>query len=932
MALFDISEISSQDGIKKKIEESSMGIALDILQRGIYSFPIESTVRELTSNGYDAIIERETAKSIIKGEANVEDFFDVSKDDEGVHKDSKFDRDYFDLNWLSNDDTVYIYYEEGQLRDTIRFVDHGVGLGKDRLRGYFFLNYSSKRANKKVLGRWGLGSKVAFSLGVDSFRVISRYNGRLYKFDVYLDKVESIVPKFNKDGTENKMQEIMPAQYDVDDEGNRVMVQPAYNAYYLETTQMNGLEIIVEVKKHNKLKFFEAMESQLMYLNNVKILKLELGSISHIEEDIRPTILYKDDDIVISDSKTYSKPHILLGTGDALINYGYVQFRELELEDKFGPAGLIMDINELDLTPSREAPIWSTKTREAVLKKYNKVVNTVTNYVQKQLTSATNYIEWVSMAALVNTQLKTSDSRDLDNFDTSSAEYLLAVFSKITDITDIPLEYAPNPAFKYKSEVKDMFPEGIIFRKISFDADKNKITRTKFVETRNFGGKKIYITKKQAGIFKDRYLFDTVGEFILITFDQLLLAQYESGLVRGKKRDILDLIFEDTSVLDYEKISVPDNMMQLYVNGAGLTSDDDDKMDEEEAKSYIDPVLQRKLNQEILVHRWRSYSETFTQDEVKIIDLIQYKPSSLKLYIPYSDRDIAKTIVKFKSRVDLINVLKHFYPELISSLEPVNSKGEPIKLPIEILLVSREYHKYIVNVPKFMNLTDLLITPSSRTSLNFTPFGKFIIMYNVMYETQYNNLGLYSDILHTTLPYGSNMDGIIADITVKYADAIDKSIVPLFGDKNVRAHSAVFSGFAYGNFLSSAVMDYITYMLVHRANFGEEDEQGAEYKSIVRNLNAFIPESILESKDYIVSFDLFDYELWGHINEFIEFVLPIYTSFNNVINKYVYDEEQLHLIGRAIEVGLIVNRYTNNGLATVSFNPEEVLNGTTKII
>jgi HSP90 family molecular chaperone len=155
MSLVEEKYIESTDGIKKTIDKGSMGMALDILQRGLYAHPIQSTVRELASNSYDAVKEREVAKAILSGTTQVEDHFDVTKIN-GVFHSSGWDPSYFDLNWLSDDPSVYLYYDEGNQKDTLRIVDHGVGLGKTRLVNYFMLNWSSKRANKDALGKFGL--------------------------------------------------------------------------------------------------------------------------------------------------------------------------------------------------------------------------------------------------------------------------------------------------------------------------------------------------------------------------------------------------------------------------------------------------------------------------------------------------------------------------------------------------------------------------------------------------------------------------------------------------------------------------------------------------------------------------------------------------------------------------------------------------------
>ena len=312
MAIVNEQYVESIDGIKKTIDKGSMGMALDILQRGLYAHPIQSTVRELASNGYDAIKEREVAKAILLGTTNIEDHFDVTKVD-GVFHSSGWNPTYFDLNWLSNDSNVYIYYEEGNLKDTLRIVDHGVGLGKTRLVNYFMLNWSSKRTNKDTLGRLGLGSKVALSLGVDSFRVITKYNGRKFKFDVFLDKVESIIPKFSVKGVSNEPFILVDEKHELDDEGNDVII-PAYIAYCETTEDKNGVEIQIEIKKHNKDLLFEAIEAQLMYLPNIKFQSRSLKETLYTTIDIAAKVLYRDANVVISESTVYDKPHILLGT------------------------------------------------------------------------------------------------------------------------------------------------------------------------------------------------------------------------------------------------------------------------------------------------------------------------------------------------------------------------------------------------------------------------------------------------------------------------------------------------------------------------------------------------------------------------------------------------------------------------------------------
>jgi len=154
MAILTIKETTKTDGIKKTIDKNSEDVALDILQRGIYAYPVESTIRELVSNAYDAVRERDVAKSILAGDSVPEDHFDLSLNGD-VYKDSKWDPSYFDLKYLSDDKNTYIYYDEGDYNDILRVKDYGVGIGERRMTGYFQLGWSSKRTQKGALGKWG---------------------------------------------------------------------------------------------------------------------------------------------------------------------------------------------------------------------------------------------------------------------------------------------------------------------------------------------------------------------------------------------------------------------------------------------------------------------------------------------------------------------------------------------------------------------------------------------------------------------------------------------------------------------------------------------------------------------------------------------------------------------------------------------------------
>jgi hypothetical protein len=167
MAIIDSNQTVSSNisGFDKKIHRSATTMMLDNMQSHMYQKPIESAVRECVSNAIDSVKEKNLAKQILKGEAKVEDHY-ISRDsvkdkvvseDSDIYEDSEFNKDYYDLKWLNVSDTVTLTYttNEQNKRDQFTITDPGVGLGGNRLEGFFNLGYSSKRLNTNELGGFG---------------------------------------------------------------------------------------------------------------------------------------------------------------------------------------------------------------------------------------------------------------------------------------------------------------------------------------------------------------------------------------------------------------------------------------------------------------------------------------------------------------------------------------------------------------------------------------------------------------------------------------------------------------------------------------------------------------------------------------------------------------------------------------------------------
>ena len=820
MALVDDKYVDSTDGIKKTIDKGSMGMALDILQRGLYAHPIQSTVRELASNGYDAIKEREVAKSIILGTSTIEDHFDVTKID-GIFHASGWDPTYFDLKWLSDDANCYLYYEEGPQRDTLRFVDHGVGLGKTRLVNYFMLNWSSKRANKDALGKWGLGSKVALSLGVDSFRVITKYNGRKFKFDVFVDKVESVISKFDSKGVANEPFVLVPEKLILDDDGNQQTI-PAYLAYCETISDKNGVEIQIEVKKHNKELFFDAIKSQLMYMPNIKFMYRKQGDTTHREIDIAAKVLYKDDNVVISESTIFDKPHILIGAGVALVNYGFVSFNELELEPKRGSVGLIMNINDMEVTPSRESPIWSAKTRAAVLEKYKQVSAMASTYLNNELASEHDYLKWITKAAQVLGSMRNGGSN------TS----VLGRLASIIDMDDIgEVTYPRDKKILFDTKPKEMFGDSLTVRNIVFDAYRKKVERKVLTDLGSLT-KPLYFTKFGSNPFKDRYLFEEKGEFILFNVKEAADLDAKGTL-----------IVASTALELYDSVVIPDDRMEVYLaDAAGITEDEDASVAVSAPK--VDWSTNRKANKQIVVHKLTGtggvYDYKFSSYDVYISDLFSTFGDAVVVYTTGGDRGVLSDVLAM-------------FPQPLLSCSPdyrrINLNNWCQHMPIPVAtkvsgaLFAQENLKYIQKSTKYLSISDFLVKGYDKKTgrLEFSDTLKFAATNSVLHSIFKEKFG--------------EKDYTMADDNIKNIDEdfynISNFCYQIYrnNDDMPRKDIMKHPGF----------MQDVTLYNLYKSGLVEASDETLE--ALLKSINASVPDYLCDVVDNITDVDILDIEV-----------------------------------------------------------------------
>lgn len=588
MAVVDFKETESRNtsGFKKQIEESASAMIMDNLQVFMYQKPIQSTVRECVSNAIDSVTEKVMAQSILRGESKVEDYY-VEKDGD-IYRDSKFDTNYYDLKHMSALDKVEIKYVNGAITDRDKFIitDYGVGLGGKRLVGYFSLGYSSKRLSLKTLGSFGLGAKSPLSTGVESFRILTIYNGKEMCFDVYSHKVDCVYGKWNEDGSENEYEEFFFKESHTDDEGVQTLVDASVKFYYIKTVEKNRTSVMIDVKKHNKHQYMEAVKSQLMYIQDQVFFTEEYSKDhpnSHYpphEVQFKAKILYEDDNLMLSDYNQYNRPHFVIKN----VTYGIIDFTELELPVRYGNIGIKVKMEDIDVTPSRESVVYSLKTRATILEKYKLLSDVVLKSINESLKEK-DIVLWMRAcndvmfnrgddSSVMGKLANLIDRSELAPVFDGTIKYSSTLSSVISPLLSMQHIHTENE-YDYKlgkrvtrvkrNESKDItgFSKNLYFQ---FVDSKNRTTKY-LLEKNSQGG---YIVIRSTSNFFEEFFNEYVNNKFLTDADALKAAydiidkEYQGDAKRKDTKDAIDkalqivrLLKESNYVGKYDHDAVP---------------------------------------------------------------------------------------------------------------------------------------------------------------------------------------------------------------------------------------------------------------------------------------------------------------------------------------------------------------------------------------
>ncbi len=152
-------EGSDFEGYDAGIDESNTGFMFDIVSKQMYKRPIQSIIREITSNCFDSHVEAKV------------------------------------------DDPVVIILKSDEGGDFITFKDVGVGMSPERMRKIYSRYFSStKRGTNDQIGMFGLGSKSPLSY-TDLFYLTTFYDGKKYEYQIHTGQSKPRIDLLIEDDT-----------------------------------------------------------------------------------------------------------------------------------------------------------------------------------------------------------------------------------------------------------------------------------------------------------------------------------------------------------------------------------------------------------------------------------------------------------------------------------------------------------------------------------------------------------------------------------------------------------------------------------------------------------------------------------------------------------------------------------------------------------
>ncbi len=305
---------------KMRLSENASAIIFQIFTRKLYSNPIGSIVREITSNAVDS------------------------------HKEAG----------VSIPVVIRYSYDSNHNTHFISFIDFGVGMSPERINEVYTTYFeSTKRDSNLLIGGFGIGGKTPLAYRRyygssefdydNSYYIITIYNKIKYYYLIY-------------EGTDSPEITLLNAE---------------------PTDEHNGTEVRIPVLEKDVPTFAYEMKKQLYYFDNVvfegfenfeKNSNYSIGDLNDYKIIKGKTFLYRGNDL-------YSHIHVCLGNVAYPIDYSILKVSPSEY---YFPVAIKLNIGDVDVTTSREQLDYNEKTIKTLKKKLNEVIDELKEIVAKQ--------------------------------------------------------------------------------------------------------------------------------------------------------------------------------------------------------------------------------------------------------------------------------------------------------------------------------------------------------------------------------------------------------------------------------------------------------------------------------------------------------------------------------------------------------------------
>lgn len=315
---------------------------INIVTTQLYSNPIGSIVRELTSNCFDAHIKLQQLRRLHEG-----------------YEDYVYDQ------------PVIVQYSEEEGQGFVTFIDVGTGLSPEQMEDiYINIGESDKENDNDAIGYYGLGSKSFLSY-TPSADVVTIVDGIKYSYIVYK----------NPDGL--LTYDLLYEQETDEHSGTSVKLNIGNKRYQkLGYIVPDKGYVDYDWRAEDFLKFRKEIINQLHYFDNVYTQGFDL------ENDYR---LYEAETFKIRTGvNPFTELHIILGKVAYPINWEFLGRESIKI-----PIGIKFSIGELMVPPNRESVQYEENKIDFINQKIDSCIEEIRTRYNKNSTEVDTLEEYL---------------------------------------------------------------------------------------------------------------------------------------------------------------------------------------------------------------------------------------------------------------------------------------------------------------------------------------------------------------------------------------------------------------------------------------------------------------------------------------------------------------------------------------------------------